>query len=360
MKENKIQIDINYKLIDFELNVNLVLPDEGVIGIFGRSGSGKTSLLRCLAGFNQMNKGLIQFRNEIWHSQEKSLAPYQRGIGYVFQDPSLFSHLDVLGNLKFAEARKDVNKIDFSLEEVVNVLGLNHLLIRKVDSLSGGQKQRVAIARSIINNPNVLLMDEPLSSLDDHSKSEILEYLVKIKNQFEIPIFYVSHSIEELRKIADYLVVLNEGRIQLQGRFTEVLKDQNHFLNKEEFAATFDLLVSKVYSEFSLIEATIGNQAFLVQKSNVTVGEKFRIWINSKDVSVALNEVKDTSILNTLKGEIIEILDQSSTNQDRSILKIKVHDVVFFSEISMLSLRRLGLSKNMIIWLQVKCSAIFA
>ena len=196
----------------FELDVDLRLPGRGITVLQGNSGSGKTTILRCLAGLEHPDEGFLQVNGKIWQDEKLFLKPYQRPIGYVFQEDSLFDHLTAQNNVLFG--CRDRRHIPSGLMPLVEILGINHLMQRFPAELSGGERQRVAIARALAVKPELLLMDEPLSSLDAQRKSEILPYLEQIRNFNQMPIVYVTHDHHEATRLADNLVMLDEGRLR--------------------------------------------------------------------------------------------------------------------------------------------------
>lgn len=209
----------------FQLTTDLCLPGSGITVLFGHSGSGKTTLLRCVAGLLRASKGFLKVKGSIWQDSENGvfLPTYKRSLGYVFQEANLFPHLSVTDNLQFGLKRIGGPSNATDLQQIVELLGISHLLNRLPDKLSGGERQRVAIARALALNPDVLLMDEPLASLDFKRKKEIMPYLHKLHQQTNIPILYVTHSRQEIEHLADYLVILDEGCILASGTLSETI-----------------------------------------------------------------------------------------------------------------------------------------
>ncbi len=208
-----VQIDARFegRLGDFRLDVAFQAPASGVTALVGPSGSGKTTVLRCIAGLARL-PGHIRFGDEVWQDGPRFTPPHRRAIGYVFQEPSLLAHLSVLGNLRFGYTRsQDRSKIGF--DDVVSLLGVAPLLSRATHRLSGGERQRVAIARALLSQPELLLMDEPVSSLDPESKAEILPYLDRLHQTLAIPMIYVSHDAAEIALMSDRVVHIDAGRI---------------------------------------------------------------------------------------------------------------------------------------------------
>ena len=208
---NTIKASFKLDYANFSLDVDLRLPGRGVTALFGHSGSGKTTLLRCIAGLER-SKGRLTVNGATWQDDKRFLPTYQRPLGYVFQEANLFPHLSVRGNLTYGLKRVQVKDGKVPLDQAIDLLAIGHLLERKTTRLSGGERQRIAIARALAVNPKVLLMDEPLAALDQARKREILPFLEKLHDELEIPILYVTHSSDEVARLADHLVILSQGR----------------------------------------------------------------------------------------------------------------------------------------------------
>lgn len=206
----------------FCLDIDLELPARGVTAIFGPSGSGKTTLLRCVAGLERAPGGWLSVAGEVWQDGHRWVPTHRRSLGFVFQEPSLFPHLSVAGNLRYGQLR-GTGERRLCLDGAVELLGLGALLDRRPDQLSGGERQRVAIARALATAPRLLLMDEPLASLDMQRKLEILPYLERLHAELEIPVLYVSHAADEVERLADHLLVLEAGRALASGPLAETL-----------------------------------------------------------------------------------------------------------------------------------------
>jgi molybdate transport system ATP-binding protein len=206
-----LQVRLEGRLGDFALGVEVKLPGQGVTALVGPSGCGKTTLLRCLAGLTRL-AGRVVFAGEVWQSEALFVPPHRRGVGYVFQEASLFPHLSVRGNLDFA-ARRARGLTGLRFDDAVAPLGLGGLLDRSTAKLSGGERQRVAIARVLLTQPRLLLMDEPVSSLDPDNKAEVLERLESLLGALSIPVIYVSHDAWEVRRLAKTVLAMRGGRI---------------------------------------------------------------------------------------------------------------------------------------------------
>lgn len=196
----------------FELDAALDLPPDGITALVGPSGSGKTTLLRCIAGMTRL-EGEVGLDGLIWQNERQFLPTHRRGVGFVFQDAALLNHLTARGNLLYAQRRAGDGPAGIGWDEVIALLGLEPLLARSVAHLSGGERQRVALARALLSQPSLLLLDEPLSSLDPAAKAQIMPYLERLHRTLQIPVLYVSHDPAEVARLADRVFAMKDGRI---------------------------------------------------------------------------------------------------------------------------------------------------
>ncbi|TCP95219.1 molybdenum ABC transporter ATP-binding protein [Cricetibacter osteomyelitidis] len=228
-----LEIIVKKQFLDLTLDVDLQLPAKGVTGIFGLSGAGKSTLINLVAGLLSPDDGKIVINDRTLFDRRSNinLAPEKRHIAYVFQDARLFPHYKVKGNLQYGMKCDNSQHVD----DIVNLLGLNMLLNRYPYSLSGGEKQRVAIGRALLSEPELLLMDEPLSGLDLPRKRELLSYLEALTRQIEIPILYVSHSLNELQALADHVVLLEDGKVLIADNLPTVWASE-HFQRWQQAA----------------------------------------------------------------------------------------------------------------------------
>ena len=205
--------------------MDLHLPGSGITVLFGASGSGKTSVLRCVAGLERAHPGLVVVDGEVWQDDTAQvfLPTHQRALGYVFQESSLFAHLDVLGNLRYGLKRARSAQAEATLQTAIELLGIGRLLQRRPGQLSGGERQRVAIARALATSPRLLLLDEPMAALDLARRQEIMPWLERLRDELHIPMLYVTHSADELARLADHLVVLEGGQVKAAGPVDQVL-----------------------------------------------------------------------------------------------------------------------------------------
>ncbi len=294
---------------DFTLDADLTLPGSGVTALFGHSGSGKTTCLRALAGLERASDGYVAIGDEVWQDESRSLfvPPHRRALGVVFQEASLFPHLSVRGNMEFGQKRASTATNGFALPEIAELLGIDHLLDRAPAQLSGGERQRVAIARALLAAPRILLMDEPLAALDLMRKLEILPYLERLHRELAIPVIYVSHSPDEVARLADHLVLLDEGRVVASGPLKQVL-------SRIDLPAAFAddagvVIETKVaaHEADDLTRLEFPGGAIFVSRRGEPVGTLLRCRIHARDVSLALLPPLKTSILNCLDATVVDL-----------------------------------------------------
>ena len=358
MAEGKL--DVNLQLQrgiseDFELNLALPIPTSGVTGIFGPSGSGKTTLLRCIAGLESKAKGTISFNDEPWLDGQHHLPCHQRPIAYVFQEASLFPHLDVAGNLRYAEKR--ARAAGPGRDAVVELLGLSPLLQRQPERLSGGERQRVAIARALLAAPKLLLMDEPLSGLDPARKGEILPYLEALCRDSAIPILYVSHSLDEICRLADHLVLMDGGQAVAHGPLSEMLITERHRLGeKDEVSSVIDVELLARDAQWHLMKCGFDGGELWVRDSGDTIGSRLRLRIRAQDVSLSLAQPQDSSILNILPCRIYAIHDDFADAMQ--VVELVLGQQHLLARLTRRSVHTLGLRADMPVYAQLKSVAI--
>lgn len=342
---------------DFTLDVNVVLPGQGVTAIFGPSGSGKTSLLRCVAGLLKAERGSLRVQGETWQDEKKFLPTHKRPLGYVFQEASLFPHLSAAGNLAYAMKRAS-HPVDKDLyERVLAVMSIEHILQRAPAELSGGERQRVAIARALLIQPRLLLMDEPLASLDTARKREILPWLERMHASFDVPVLYVSHAVEEVARLADNMLVLEAGSVVTQGKVSEVLsRIDPSFDLEEETGVLLQARVIERDERWHLARVEFEGGELWVRDGGEEPGQNLRIRILAKDVSLALAPHDDSSILNRLAVEIIEI--SQDKDEAMALLRLRVGKEYLLARVTRRSVEHLKLASGKKLWAQVKSVAI--
>ncbi len=352
-----IECKIKVQLESFMLDANFSIPDRGITVVFGPSGSGKTTLLRAIAGLEKSDKGFLKIGDSVWQKGEDFLATHKRQIGYVFQDAALFDHLDVKGNLNFVIKRAIGLKEDF-IESIHNLLEIKTLLNRKTTQLSGGERQRVAIARALLTNPKILLLDEPLSALDLKRKNEILPYLDSIHNDLEIPILYVTHSQDEMSRLADHLLLIEDGNIVGSGPVNDMLTRFDMPLSHGGDAVSIiEAEVLKRDSEFNLMHLDFLGGQFIVPDNGFPVQTKVRIRVVARDVSLTKSKQVDTSILNIFPAMVQEIVNEGEA---QIMVRLQIKETILLACITRKSSYKLRLEKGSEVFVQVKSVAILS
>ena len=346
----------------FSLDLSLEIVEHGLTVIYGQSGSGKTTLLRCIAGLEKANRASITFKEDIWQNRKIFVPTYKRPIGFVFQEPSLFPHMSVERNLTFAWQRslslasspREKNKEHF--EEIVTLLDLQKLMHKRNHHLSGGERQRVAIARALLVNPAILLMDEPLSALDALRKEEIYPYLIRLKTEFKIPILYVTHSAEEVTKLADFIAILENGHLIAHGGLPEVLFQGHlpHYIGNT-LGVIIEAKVKSIDRKYQLALLQFPGGGIWVSDNQYKIGALVRFRVHASDVSLSLQKHNDSSILNILLAQVIAI-DEST--EFSVIVRVKIGDIYLNSHVTKRSLDSLSLSINQDVWVQIKSVAV--
>ncbi len=351
-------IAIELRRDDFALNLDLNLPTHGITVLFGPSGSGKTTVLRCVAGLEHGN-GRIALGTQVWQDSQQGLfkPTWQREVGYVFQEASLFEHLDVRQNLNYARRRapRDSNAEEF--DSTLNLLGIQHLLDRHVGSLSGGERQRVAIARTLATQPKLLLLDEPLASLDLARRAEVLPWLERLHAELCIPMLYVTHSVDELARLADQVVLLDQG----QARWSAPV---GHAFVSPELAMTIGdeagtVATAKIVArdpQEGLAQVLFEGGTLWVRDPGFAVGQPVRIRILARDVSLAITVHNDSTIQNRLSGVIEDI--QPDLHPSQAIVRVRCAQALVLGRVTRKSMRQLGLQRGSAVWCQVKSVAL--
>lgn len=351
-------IEINLALVrpDFLLDVDLTIPSTGVTALFGASGSGKSTLLRCIAGLERA-KGKLSVNGEVWQDDSSFLPPHKRQVGYVFQEASLFPHLTVMQNLQYGLQRQKQTDHRFSLDAMIDLLGIAPLLTRKPAKLSGGEKQRVAIARALAVNPKVLLMDEPMSALDMARKLEVLPFLEKLRDELAMPVIYVTHASNELIRLADHLVVLSAGKVTAQGNLNTTMTHIDHpSLATQTPNVVVEANITDIDHEWHLVKASFDEGAIWLRDQNFKLNQTVRFMVMDKDVSIAHSPQQDSSISNTLPAIVDSILD--AEHPAICIVRLRLGQTYLLSRLTRRSLHKLNIQTGDNVWAQVKLAAI--
>lgn len=353
-----IEVDLAQRLGEFDLEVafNAEAP---IVGLFGRSGAGKTSLVNALAGVTRPRRGRIVINGQTLFDSDHGidLPPERRRLGYVFQDDLLFPHLDVEANLLYGFHRAPAAARVIEPSRVIGLLGLQRLLQRLPDALSGGEKQRVAIGRALLAQPRLLLMDEPLASLDVARRDEVLRYIELLRDDFDIPIVYVSHSVAEITRLADTIVLLSDGKAIAVGDVDEVMGrlDLRPQTGRYEAGAVVDTVVAAHDTVYGLATLRFDGGEFRVPNVEALVGERVRVRIRARDVSLALAHPTGLSVLNVLCGTLVAIADDGGPIVE---VQLRIGAASLVARITKRSRVDLGLATGQQIYALVKAISV--
>jgi len=340
----------------FTLDVDLALPGRGVTALFGHSGSGKTTLLRCLAGLERASHGRLEFKGKIWQDETTWRPTHQRPIGYVFQEASLFAHLNVLGNLNFGLQRSATAQ-RVGLEQAIELLGIGHLLERKPDTLSGGERQRVGIARALAVGPEILLMDEPLAALDLKRKQEILPYLERLHDELAIPVIYVSHAPDEVARLADHLVAMDGGRVVADGPLVETLARLDLPIRLgEDVGVVLDATVGAIDAEWHLARVDFAGGGLWTRDHGLPPGKRVRVRVLARDVSLAVHHPEPSSIQNVLDGTVESLGDDD--HPGLLLVRVQVGASQLVARLTRRSAAQLGIAPGLPVSVQIKSVAL--
>ena len=350
--QKRLKMCFTQQLGDLALAIDLDVPMQGITAIFGRSGAGKTSLVNVLSGLSHPDDGYIQLGDRVLFNSQQGIALSvdKRNIGYVFQDARLFPHYTVKGNLNYGVKHADQQHFD----DVVNLLGIAPLLSRYPASLSGGEKQRVAIGRALLTKPDMLLMDEPLASLDMPRKQELMPYLEKLAKEVNTPIIYVTHSLDEILRLADSMVMLNQGKVLISGHVNSVWSspEMRPWLPAKEQSSLLSARVNINHSRYALTQVMLSHDASLwVTQLPHQRGEWIRVRIFSNDVSIARHYPQASSIRNILAARIDKI---HHAEDERVEVKLRIGETHLWANITAWAADELALKVGDQVFAQIK------
>ena len=347
----------------FSLDVDLHLPGRGVSALYGHSGSGKTTCLRCIAGLERAEQGFVQINDEIWQDSDNGIfvPPHKRALGYVFQEASLFPHLSVLANLQFGLKRIAKSQRRVDLAQATELLGIGHLLERHPQHLSGGERQRVGIARALLTSPKLLLMDEPLAALDSQRKSEILPYLQRLHDELDIPVLYVSHAQDEVARLADHLVLLSDGKALASGPIGETLARLDlPMAMGDDAGVIIEGQVSAYDAQYQLLSLQLPATEMNIRVTHepMTVGQALRCKVHARDISLALHNDASSSILNRLPVTVVS--EQAADNAAHVLIRLDAGGTPLLARITRYSRDHLAIHPGQQLWAQIKAVAVLA
>ncbi|MBB6521016.1 molybdenum ABC transporter ATP-binding protein [Pseudoteredinibacter isoporae] len=360
-QDNMLSVDVHHQLNEhLLLSLSAEIPMQGVCAIFGESGTGKTTLLRSVAGLFELPDASIKVAGEVWQSERTFRPVHKRSIAYVMQEDNLLPHLTARKNINYALKRRLNNfSNDFwsldSTKNVIDMMGIEHCLERLPEQLSGGEKQRVALTRALLLKPKLLLLDEPLSALDDARKEEILPYIERLKLLSDTCILYVTHSKRELARLADRVLMVDRGQFTLHENVSEALFPSEQALTKE---VLLEARVKTKQPEWGLQDLAIGDLSIRLKDNNEPIGSKVRLCVAAKDVSLNLAKPEQSSILNLLPASVVSLHPM----QDKFTVDVRL-DIAgrpLWASISRYSANEMNLRPGLELWAQIKAAAIMA
>jgi molybdate transport system ATP-binding protein len=355
-----VQAGFRIRHPSFALDAELELPAQGITAIVGPSGCGKTTLLRALAGLER-HAGYLRVNGEVWQDDEKGifLPTHRRGIGFVFQEASLLPHLNVRRNLRFGWKRTADGERKVHQEHLLELLGIANLLDRYPDKLSGGERQRVAIARALLISPKLLLMDEPLASLDVKRKQDVLPYLERMHDELAVPIVYVSHAPDEVARLADHLVLLDSGKVAASGPISDITARLDLPMAFDESAGVVVAGTVESYEEgYQLARLRIAGALVQVAHRKLAPGAPLRLRIMARDVSLSLTQHHDTSVLNQLPAKVVAAMPAKSA--PHILIRLDAGGIPLLAKITRQSYDRLQIALGKQVWAQFKATAVMA
>ncbi len=331
----------------FDIDIAFTSETNGITVLAGPSGSGKTSIISMIAGLTKPDSGRIHINDRLlFDSDQKIDCPIQkRRCGYIFQDGRLFPHMSVQKNLLYG-SHSDASR----LEEIAELLGIDHLLSRMPAKLSGGEKQRVAIGRALLMRPEILLMDEPLASLDPQRKDELLPYIARLPEQFNIPIFYVTHSRREILRLSDELIRIEKGRIKSFGKPAGEYQGLGTTDTEGEYLSVFECDIADYNDNFGVVKAAFPGGHVFILADKRPQDTKVRAAIRASDVTVSLEQPTQISTRNIFSGTIVRLEESTA----RSVLVHSDIGIPIAARISKASAHRLELEPGKPIFLLVK------
>jgi molybdate transport system ATP-binding protein len=342
----------------FTLQAEFEAPTPGVVALFGRSGCGKTTLVNLISGLLPPDEGRIQLNDVVLTDTRAGLSVpvEERRIGYVFQDARLFPHFSVLGNLRYGLKRSLRHRTEtpsIGFDEVVELLGLRHLLERRPHQLSGGERQRVGLGRALLSQPRLLLLDEPLASLDVARREEVLPYFEALRDRLALPMVYVSHQFEEVLRLATHVVLMDAGRVVSCGTLNEVSvrPELRAIIGPDAVGSVLEGVVSRVDASQGMADVRLGNGTLYVNLENAAIGTQVRIQLLARDILLATQKPRGLSVRNELQGVVAELLQD---NHDGVLVKVDIGGDVVLSRITREAAAALALEPGSRVWALVK------
>lgn len=351
----ELRVDIVKQRGPFELRLQVTSPQAQVLALFGRSGCGKTTAINLLAGLMQPDAGRIALGDTVLFDSELGIdvPTEQRRIGYVFQTPRLFPHYSVRGNLLYGASRSRAQQPSLQFDHIVSLLGLTELLPRLPHQLSGGEQQRVALGRALLSQPRLLLLDEPLASLDQARRAEVLPYLERVRDELGLTMVYVSHQFEEVLRLAAHVVLLEQGKAIAAGALTDISLQPalRQLIGADAVGAVIDAQVTSIDAQSGLAQVAVGKGQLQVDAQSLGIGQRVRLQLLARDLILALQKPQGLSVRNQLQGVLIAI---DADGAHASLVGVDVGGTTLQARITNSALRELDLRVGLEIWVLVK------
>jgi molybdate transport system ATP-binding protein len=355
-----LSVSVKKRRGTFMLDAQFDLPTPGVVTLFGRSGCGKSTLVNIIAGLLDADRGRVALDDDLLLDTELGLdvPPEGRRVGYVFQDARLFPHMSVAGNLHYA-AKRAQGQTYVSFDAVAALLDLGFLMDRRVHRLSGGERQRVAIGRALLSQPRLLLLDEPLASLDTARREEVLPYLETLRDQLAIPMVYVSHNFDEVLRLATHIVLLESGQTIAQGGVGEMSLNPRlrAIIGADAVGAIIDGTVLGGDSSNGMARVRVGTGELWVQAANAAIGAKLRVQLLARDLIVATQSPQYLSVRNSLAGKVTTV---SSDDANSDLIGIDIGGTEIMARITKAATRDLSIAPGLPVWALVKAASLRA
>lgn len=343
----------------FDLDVAFQAPTPGIVALFGRSGSGKTTVIEILAGLLEPDSGDVRLEDLVLVDTAAgySLPAERRRIGYVFQDARLFPHLSVRGNLRYGQKRAPAAPHPIGFDEVTELLGLASLLARRPYTLSGGERQRVALGRALLSQPRLLLLDEPLASLDASRRAEVLPYLEALRDKLSIPMVYVSHQFEEVLRLADHVVLMEAGRVVAAGGIHEMSlrPELAAIVGPDSVGAVLEGVISEADAARGLARLDLGRGSLLVAAADARVGARARVQLFASDLILATQPAHGLSVRNSIAGVVRGIREDENEAQ---LVSVDIGGASVLARVTRDALESLGLHTGSPVWVLVKAVSL--
>jgi molybdate transport system ATP-binding protein len=355
-----LRIDVHLARSDFTLHVRVEVPTPGTIALFGRSGCGKTTLVNSIAGLLRPDRAYVALEDTVLEdtAARVRVPVEQRRIGYVFQDSRLFPHLSVAANLRYGERRARTGARFVQFDHVVDMLGLAALLERRPHELSGGERQRVALGRALLSQPRLMLLDEPLAALDAPRRDEVLPYLERLRDEFSIPLVYVSHRFEEVLRLATHVVVMDRGSVAVQGSLETVSRHPalRSIVGDEAMGAVLSGSIVSSDPSTGLAAVQVGSGILHTHLPGAMLGASVRVQLLARDVILATHAVEGLSVRNSLAGTIVRIEAES---EDTDLVEVDIGDgALVVARVTRAACLALALRVDMRVWVLIKSVSI--